>query len=196
MQSCRTGTKGICRGTRSLPRSAFPTHRVAIASIAEGLSAPVSCSDVWQMLVQYRAADAHCAWGRCASDSHPSIPSATLLPEVWRFRKQSLRVVRAGFPPFAHLALLRAECADQPALFTFLREAQEAASASSGIDLSPPLSAPMALRDGKHRGQMLLSARQRPRLQALLENLVPNLRAMRSARRVRWSIDVDPVDLY
>ena len=37
---------------------------------------------------------------------------------------------------------------------------------------------------------------ERRRLHALLDALVPLLYASPQARRVRWSLDVDPVDLY
>jgi primosomal protein N' (replication factor Y) len=56
--------------------------------------------------------------------------------------------------------------------------------------------APMPRRAGRQRAQLLLSAAQRPALQQLLRELTPHLHALREARKVRWSIDVDPVDLY
>jgi primosomal protein N' (replication factor Y) len=56
--------------------------------------------------------------------------------------------------------------------------------------------APMARRAGRARGQVLLSAAQRPALQAALDAWVEGLYALKSARRVRWSLDVDPMDLY
>lgn len=54
----------------------------------------------------------------------------------------------------------------------------------------------MPRRAGLHRGQLLLSARERSALQAVLGDWLAQLRALPEARRVRWSIDVDPIDLY
>jgi len=54
----------------------------------------------------------------------------------------------------------------------------------------------MARRAGQVRAQLLLSAAQRPARQALLSDWIPALYELPSARRVRWSIDVDPIDLY
>jgi primosomal protein N' (replication factor Y) len=54
----------------------------------------------------------------------------------------------------------------------------------------------MARRAGKPRGQVLITATQRPALQSSLAQWVPRLYELKSARKVRWSIDVDPVDLY
>ena len=59
-----------------------------------------------------------------------------------------------------------------------------------------PIPAPMARRAGKARGQLLVDASQRTALHAALRDWLPALRALRSARRVRWSLDVDPTDLY
>jgi primosomal protein N' (replication factor Y) len=56
--------------------------------------------------------------------------------------------------------------------------------------------APMARRAGRSRGQVLVTGQARPALQAALTQWIPQLYALKSARKVRWSIDVDPVDLY
>ena len=58
------------------------------------------------------------------------------------------------------------------------------------------LPAPMPRRAGVHRAQLLLSAGDRRRLHAVLDAALPALSALPEARRVRWSLDVDPVDLY
>ena len=56
--------------------------------------------------------------------------------------------------------------------------------------------APMPLRAGRRRGQVLLVATQRPARQRVLARWLAALHALPEARRVRWSLDVDPVDLY
>ncbi len=105
----------------------------------------------------------------------------------------------AGFPPFAHLALLRAEAVEMAQVRQFLDEARAAASGSgagSAVELLGPLPAPMERRAGRLRWQLLLSAPHRAELHALLSAWLPQVRALPSARRVRWSLDVDPLDLY
>jgi primosomal protein N' (replication factor Y) len=102
----------------------------------------------------------------------------------------------ARLPPCTSLALLRAEAVRQEAPMAFLEEARALAeaSASGGIELWGPVPAPMERRAGRHRGQLILQAAQRPELHHLLETLVLRLEGLKSARRVRWSLDVDPVD--
>jgi len=54
----------------------------------------------------------------------------------------------------------------------------------------------MERRANRVRAQLLLRAQNRMGLQRLLAELVPQLGSLPGARRVRWSVDVDPIDLY
>ena len=59
-----------------------------------------------------------------------------------------------------------------------------------------PVPSPMEKRAGRYRAQLLISGRSRPILHALLDELIPQLENHSLARRVRWSIDVDPMEMY
>ena len=72
----------------------------------------------------------------------------------------------------------------------------ELTAASEGVAAHAPMPAPMARRAGRARAQLLVEAAARGPLHAALRDWLPAMRALRSARRVRWSLDVDPVDLY
>ncbi|HEX6833100.1 MAG TPA: primosomal protein N', partial [Rudaea sp.] len=102
----------------------------------------------------------------------------------------------ARLPPYAHLALLRAAAKTQTLVDEFLLKATQLAHAPDGVGVLGPLPAPMPRRAGLYRAQILLSAEQRAPLQAFLPEWLARLRALREARNVRWSIDVDPIDLY
>jgi len=67
---------------------------------------------------------------------------------------------------------------------------------AAGVSLLGPMPAPMPRRAGLYRGQLLLSADERSPLHAFLPNWLARLREDNAARRVRWSLDVDPIDLY
>ncbi|MBS0462696.1 MAG: primosomal protein N' [Proteobacteria bacterium] len=109
----------------------------------------------------------------------------------------------ARLPPYGHLALLRAEAMHEAAAQEFLGEAKSAFQDISRADgqragevaILGPLPAPMPRRAGRARWQLQLSATRRPALQAVLEAWMPRLHELKSARKVRWSLDVDPVDL-
>jgi len=114
----------------------------------------------------------------------------------------------SGLPPFAHMALLRAECARRDVLDGFMiaaRDAMAHITASNQSDpkrrehavrVNGPLAAPMPLRAGRHRAQLLLESSQRSSLRQALAEWLPQLQALPLPRGLRWSIDVDPVDLY
>ncbi len=111
----------------------------------------------------------------------------------------------ARFPPFAHLALLRAEAqhADAPMQFLQAAKAQlvpfsclREKGRDEGLVIDGPVPAPMPRRAGMYRAQLLLSAPTRRELHAALEATLPAIHALPEARKTRWSLDVDPVDLY
>ncbi|MGE5625318.1 MAG: primosomal protein N' [Bacillota bacterium] len=103
----------------------------------------------------------------------------------------------AGLPPYAALALLRAEAPGAEAPKAFLQAALNrlAAGRAAGVMLLGPAPAPMERRAGRHRAHLLLQASQRAPLQKLLATALPELDELKEARRVRWSVDVDPVSL-
>lgn len=110
----------------------------------------------------------------------------------------------AGFPPFAPLALLRAESQQAQPPMAFLQAARRVLAPHAGRDaqgmptllLDGPVVAPMPRRAGVYRAQLLIACDQRPRLHAILDAALPDIYALPEARRARWSLDVDPVDLY
>ncbi|MEO1898536.1 MAG: hypothetical protein ABGX68_01915, partial [Methylococcales bacterium] len=59
-----------------------------------------------------------------------------------------------------------------------------------------PVAAPMVKRAGYYHFQLLLQNPQRKGLHALLALLIPQLYTLKEAKKVRWSLDIDPVDLY
>ncbi|MGI9289994.1 MAG: primosomal protein N', partial [Gammaproteobacteria bacterium] len=96
------------------------------------------------------------------------------------------------------IALLRAEAADAQLPMQFLESARDAVTAAGTASVTAwgPVPATMERRAGRFRAQLLLQSARRGDLQRLLSTLVLQLEADRHARRVRWSIDVDPAELF
>lgn len=103
-----------------------------------------------------------------------------------------------GLPPLGCQALVRARANAAPQVNAFLREALSLAGqlGGDGVQLLGPVPAPMERRAGEYRYQLLLQARQRGPLHRFLARWLPALEALKSARRVRWSVDVDPMEMY
>jgi primosomal protein N' (replication factor Y) len=104
----------------------------------------------------------------------------------------------AVWPPFSRLALLRASATRREDAYDFLDTARRIAEDADigGVRILGPVSAPMERKAGRFRAQLLLQSRQRQCLHQLLAVLREALEAAKEARRVRWSVDVDPIELF
>lgn len=54
----------------------------------------------------------------------------------------------------------------------------------------------MARRADRHHAQLLIESADRAVLHRLLDAWLPAIEDLPSARRVRWSLDVDPLELF
>ncbi len=210
------GTQMLAKG-HDLPRLTL----VAVVGIDEGLfSADFRASEkLAQLLIQVagRAGRADKPGEVLLQTHHPEHPLLlTLIQRGYRgFADEELSLREAaGFPPHAHLALLRAEApqADLPtaflqaaktALLPFVQrptarrdDRDDSPSPPHGLALNGPIPAPMPRRAGLYRAQLLLASPLRSTLHAALDAALPAIYALPEARKVRWSLDVDPVDLY
>ncbi len=192
------GTQMLAKG-HDLPNLTL----VAIVGVDEGLySVDFRASERLAQLVIQVAGRA----GRASKPGHvllqTHLPAHPLLRELlahgYAASAQTLLDERrqSTLPPFSHQVLLRAEAGMQAKVDAFLDAARAALPTVDGLTLAGPMPAPMPLRDGRHRGQLLLEATQRQTLRAPLHAWWLALHALPAARRVRWSLDVDPIDLY
>jgi primosomal protein N' (replication factor Y) len=99
-------------------------------------------------------------------------------------------------PPSSHLALLRAEAKVGAALDSVLDDARAAFAVDDTVRLNGPVPAPMPLRASRHRAQLWIESAQRPPLRHALATWLPRLHELPHPRGLRWSVDVDPVDVY
>ncbi|MFA1720095.1 primosomal protein N' [Xanthomonas campestris] len=213
-QLARLGTDaGILVGTQilakghDLPRLTM----VVVVGIDEGLfSADFRAAEkLAQQLIQVagRAGRADRAGEVWLQTHHPEHPLLQTLVNggYHAFADAELQQREAaGFPPFAHLALFRAEAKDVAAANQFLiavralvgEQTPAPSPALAPVECYGPMPAPMPRRAGFQRTQLLLSAAQRSALHRVLDAQMPAIHALPQARRVRWSLDVDPIDLY
>lgn len=117
------------------------------------------------------------------------------------FARQEMRLRQAAaLPPFTHHALLRGEATRQGWAEQFLRDLNEQArnhhTPPEGVQVIGPFPSPMEKRGGLFRAQLLIVARQRGALHLWLETLMHQAQDHPQGRRVRWTVDVDPIDNY
>jgi primosomal protein N' (replication factor Y) len=130
-----------------------------------------------------------------AFPQHP-VYQALLAQDYEGFARSQLAERRqAGFPPFAHQALLRAEAPARERAFDFLERAAAGGRALGlPVQIYDPVEAMRPRVAGRERAQLLVQSPARPQLQAFLDAWWPSLGAL-AGRAVRWSLDVDPLDL-
>ncbi len=104
----------------------------------------------------------------------------------------------ALLPPFSYQALLRAQAGNANMPLAFLQAVATLAKThkSGQIQILGPVAAPMEKRAGLYRYQLLFQCDKRSELQKCLAELIANIDSIAHAKKIRWSLDVDPVDLY
>ena len=102
---------------------------------------------------------------------------------------------QAGFPPFVHQAVLRAEATRIADALGFLTRATRiAADIDGAVTLYDPVPANLVRLAGLERAHLTVQARSRTALQKFLRAWRERLDAT-GARNVRWALDVDPLEL-
>ena len=102
----------------------------------------------------------------------------------------------AGFPPYSHQAMLRAEAPKMADAIAFLATARAwpEIAAHPAVALYDPVPMRMARLANLERGQLLVECASRPALQAFLTAWQPVLDGIRSPSRLRWHLEVDPLE--
>jgi primosomal protein N' (replication factor Y) len=102
----------------------------------------------------------------------------------------------ANWPPFAHVAALRASAAALAPAIDFLQEARQLAGRVRDLKLLGPAPAAMAKRAARYHAQLLIEARDRAPLHRLLTEWLPRVETIKTPRDLRWSLDIDPLELF
>jgi len=101
---------------------------------------------------------------------------------------------QAGFPPYVHQALLRAEAPRLATALGFLGDAARLGRRLAlPVTIYDPVPAAMPRRAGRERAQLLVQSESRARLQRFLHAWYEKLCAAR-VTPARWAIDVDPLE--
>lgn len=106
---------------------------------------------------------------------------------------------QAGFPPYIHQAMLRAEAPEAQQAWQWLQQARDAAQAINAtapyhenIMIMGVVPAALSRRANYSRMQLLIQSPQRQLLHHFLDDWLPSLQPMMS-RDIRVGLDVDPV---
>jgi primosomal protein N' (replication factor Y) (superfamily II helicase) len=111
----------------------------------------------------------------------------------------------ASWPPYSRLALLRAEAKDRAGLDAFLKAAAERGRAlaagiaqgdtAGGVAVLGPATALIARRADHFRAHLLIESASRTPLQRFLTHWLALVESLPGPAGLRWSIDVDPLEV-
>jgi primosomal protein N' (replication factor Y) len=102
----------------------------------------------------------------------------------------------AGWPPYSRLAAVRDSAPSAAAALEFLTEARKVARPPPSVRLLGPVPAAMAKRAGRYHAQLLIESAERSALHRFLDGWISAIEQLPSSRRVRWALDVDPLELF
>jgi len=207
LERARTGAARLLLGTQMLAKGHhFPkVTLVGILNADQGLfGTDFRASErMAQLVVQVAGrAGRHDRAGTVAIQTHH--PDHPLLQQLIHhgypaFARAALAErAAAQLPPANHIALVRAEATQQSLPVSFLDHVRRQTEQidCGGVEIWGPVPATMERRAGRFRAQLLLQSSDRGGLQSLLGTLVRQLEQSREARKVRWSVDVDPADMF
>ncbi|OUS06706.1 primosomal protein N' [Gammaproteobacteria bacterium 42_54_T18] len=102
-----------------------------------------------------------------------------------------------GLPPYGYIAMLRAEAAHADIASRFLEQVVEQFNnmTSQTVEAWGPVPALMMRKAGRFRYQVMLRSNNRLFLHKAIAELLPRIEPLPDSRKVRWHLDVDPVQL-
>jgi len=120
----------------------------------------------------------------------------TLLAEGYLAVAKMLLAERAqaGFPPITAMALIRAESHKAKLAGNFLGAIKNLID-DKRVEKMGPLPAVMGKLAGKYRYQLVLQAENKRIIQSCLARLVPQITLLKDHSRLRWNVDVDPINM-
>jgi primosomal protein N' (replication factor Y) len=130
---------------------------------------------------------------------HPLLQ--TLLKKGYiAFAKKSLLIRKESrLPPYTFLAIFRAAALKPELAKTFLntiKKLGETIQSTHFIKLLGPVPAPIEKKRSYFRMQLLIQATSRRERESFLSTLMPKVLALKTTKKVRWSIDIDPMEMY
>jgi primosomal protein N' (replication factor Y) (superfamily II helicase) len=101
----------------------------------------------------------------------------------------------AHWPPFGRLAVLRASTRSSGGALAFLAAARKLSPDTAEVRLLGPVAAAMARRADRYHAQLLIESSERGPLHRFIDDWLPQVESLARTQRVRYALDVDPIDI-
>ena len=101
-------------------------------------------------------------------------------------------------PPHGYIAIVRADSTEPNAATIYLsqlREQLNQLASTNGVRLVGPMPALMERRAGRHRAQLMLHSDKRAELHQVASAAIRSADGIKAKSSLRWSIDIDPMEI-
>ena len=108
----------------------------------------------------------------------------------------------APVPPFSNFALWRVESREREDGLRFLRKIKQygdsmlASGNLKSVQIMDPVHSPILRIDEWHRSQLLVNSTTRAHLHQVLKHWVYWVENIPTSQKLRWSLDIDPMEMY
>ncbi len=103
--------------------------------------------------------------------------------------------INVQLPPASFWAIWRAESPYSEQAMALLQEIADQLGQPNQVQLMGPVPALMEKRAGRYRAQLVFCSQSRNALHRLVDVAMDNISRSKLARKVRWSLDIDPIEL-
>lgn len=137
--------------------------------------------------------------------SHPNNPYLQLIhdhrySDFYSLCSNDRKIVQ--LPPFGYIAMWRAESTHAQAALRFLSwvkltgENIKERHVIQEVQIMDPISSPMEKLAGKYRAQLLIKSPKRHALHTLIDYWLSEVVNSKQSRQARWSLDIDPMEMF
>jgi len=102
---------------------------------------------------------------------------------------------KAGLPPFSYISLIRVSSTVKNKSLLFLEEVKRKFNNEKSIFFYGPAEAPIGRKNNMYFFQILFGSKNRNAL-AIKTQEIRQYMDRKKPYNIRWSLDVDPIDLY
>ncbi len=114
------------------------------------------------------------------------------------FSDEALKIrKRCILPPYAHMVLVRARAHKQESAQRFLQTIKNSilSKTASKLNILGPIPALIERKAGMYQSQLIIISRNRKAIQQHLDKWTQQIQQLMLAKRVRWNIEVDPLEM-
>jgi primosomal protein N' (replication factor Y) len=114
------------------------------------------------------------------------------------FSKEALKIRKdCAFPPYSFMLMIRARANNMSMTQNFLQDVKSTMTRDgiTGLTIYGPIPALMERKAGMYQSQLIIFTQHRKTIQQNLGNWMQAITAQPLAKRVRWDIEVDPLEI-